>query len=139
MSYAKRTKVPVERSRGEIEKRLRDAGADGFGFASEGMREALYFRIGGRQVRISSKVPTFGLPHDKTVDEREHARRWRCFLLIIKAKLEAVASGISTIEREFLADIVMPDGATVGAWLQPQLEHVYATGKMPPLLPGHEP
>ena len=37
-------------------------------------------------------------------------QRWRALLLIIRAKLEAVASGITTLENEFLANIVLPDG-----------------------------
>ena len=59
-------------------------------------------------------------------------------MLIVKAKLEAIEAGISTIEREFLADVVMPNNQTVGQWLAPQIEQVYLSGKMPPLLPGAE-
>jgi hypothetical protein len=40
-------------------------------------------------------------------------------LLIIRAKLEAVESGITTLESEFLANILLPDGGTVGQWLSP--------------------
>ena len=63
-------------------------------------------------------------------------QRWRALVLIVKAKLEAIEAGISTLEREFLADIIMPNNQTVGQWLAPQIEQVYLTGKMPPLLPG---
>ena len=41
-----------------------------------------------------------------------------------------------TIKDKFLAQTVMPDGRTVSEWLRPQLEDAYASGKMPPLLPG---
>ncbi len=34
--------------------------------------------------------------------------------MIIRAKLETVEAGISTIEEQFLADIVAPHGSTVG-------------------------
>lgn len=61
--------------------------------------------------------------------------KWRALYLIIKAKLEAVESGISTIEREFFYDIVLPDGNTVGEFLSPQLDMVYESGNMPPMLP----
>ncbi len=54
---------------------------------------------------------------------------------VVKAKLEAVEAGISTLEREFLADIVLPSGQTFGAWAAPQLESAYANGRMPALLP----
>ena len=55
--------------------------------------------------------------------------------MIIKAKLEAVESGISTVEREFFYDVVLPDGKTIGEWMAPQLEEAYRTGSMPPMLP----
>ena len=65
--------------------------------------------------------------------------RWRALLLVIKAKLEAVTAGISTIETEFLANIVLPDNTTAGEWMLPQIDRAYRSGEMPPLLPaaGH--
>ena len=68
----------------------------------------------------------------------------RALLLVIKAKLEAVTAGISTIETEFLANIVLPDNTTAGEWMLPQIDRAYCTGEMPPLLPaaghtGHQP
>jgi hypothetical protein len=54
----------------------------------------------------------------------------------VRAKLEAVQSGITTLEREFLSDIVMPNNQTVSQWLAPQLDAAYQSGRMPPLLPG---
>ena len=63
-------------------------------------------------------------------------QRWRALLLVIKAKLEAVTAGISTIETEFLANIVLPDNSTAGEWMIPQIDQAYRTGEMPPLLPA---
>jgi len=63
-------------------------------------------------------------------------QRWRALLLVIKAKLEAVTAGISTIETEFLANIVLPDNTTAGEWMLPQIDRAYRTGEMPPLLPA---
>ena len=40
-------------------------------------------------------------------------QRWRALNLAIKAKLEAVESGIVTFDQEFLAHIVGPSGQTV--------------------------
>ena len=57
-------------------------------------------------------------------------------LLVIKVKLEAATAGISTIETEFLANIVLPDNTTAGEWMIPQIDHAYRTGEMPPLLPA---
>ena len=59
----------------------------------------------------------------------------RALYLIVKAKMEAVEAGISTVEREFLYDIVLPDGRTAGEWLAPQIEAAYNSGDMPALLP----
>ena len=56
--------------------------------------------------------------------------------LIIKAKLEATETGITSFEEEFLAYMVLPDNSTVGGVLLPQLERTYETGDMPPLLPA---
>lgn len=55
--------------------------------------------------------------------------RWRALVLVIKAKLEAVATGIVTFEEEFLAHVVLPSGDTVGRWVEPQLAEVYDRGR----------
>jgi hypothetical protein len=55
--------------------------------------------------------------------------------LVIKAKLEAVDSGITTFEDEFLAHIVMPDGQTVASHIKPGIAAAYESGTMTPLLP----
>jgi hypothetical protein len=60
---------------------------------------------------------------------------WRRLLLVVKAKLELVRDADSSIEREFLADILLPNGSTVHEELGPQLDDSYRTGSMPPLLP----
>lgn len=57
--------------------------------------------------------------------------------MIIKAKLEMVYSGDTTFEREFMADILLPDGTTVGEVMVPQLAASYADGAMPSLLPSN--
>lgn len=67
------------------------------------------------------------------VAQRER-EAWRRLLLVTKAKLEIVTDGCSTIEREFLADILLPDGGTVHERLAQQLEASYRDGAMPPLL-----
>jgi hypothetical protein len=62
--------------------------------------------------------------------------RWRQLYLLVKAKIEAVSIGLSTVEREFLADVYLPDGRTVGEALAPQLAEAYANGTFPRLLGG---
>lgn len=125
--YAQDTKVPVERSRTELEQLITKHGAHQIliGTDSEQGLALVQFRIADRNVKMRFEVS------QKPQDAR---RKWRQMLLITKAKLELVADGGSTIEREFLADVMLPNGATVGEALAPQLAGAYKSGKMPPLL-----
>jgi hypothetical protein len=129
VSYAARTSVPATQSRAEIEKLLQRYGADGFAYATQAGRTMIGFSVDGRSVRIELPMPEEGDPKR----EQEIRRRWRALVLVIKAKLEAVSSGISTIEREFLADVVIADGRTVHQALTPALEA--GRGRAPLLLP----
>jgi hypothetical protein len=152
--YAQGTEVPSDRSRAEIERMMLRFGADQFVSGWERDNRAMIgFRIHNRMVRIFLPMPD---RHDPLIaltatgrrrtasqieDEhaREERRRWRSLVLVIKAKLAAVEDGISTIEREFLADIVLPDGTTLGEWAAPQIDQAYATAEMPALMPGAKP
>lgn len=58
---------------------------------------------------------------------------------MIKAKLEAVESGISTFDTEFLGHLVLPNGQTVADAVVPRVVEAYETGAMPALLPEHSP
>ncbi|SDL79010.1 hypothetical protein SAMN05661010_02562 [Modicisalibacter muralis] len=148
--YAENTSVSSERSRAEIEQTLARYGADGFMYGWDGGTAVLAFQMHGRRIRFDLTMP------DRNSDEytltetgRERApaqaakaweqacrQRWRALALVIKAKLEAVESGITMFEEEFLAHIVLPGGNTVGNWMLPQVERSYQSGQMPPLLPG---
>jgi len=46
--------------------------------------------------------------------EQEWKRRWRAHVLLIKAKLEFIEGGDTTLEQEFLPYALMKDGRTVG-------------------------
>lgn len=45
--------------------------------------------------------------------EQTSRERWRAVVLLLKAKIELVRLGVSTIDREFLANMVLPSGRTV--------------------------
>jgi hypothetical protein len=60
--------------------------------------------------------------------------RWRSMLLLLKAKFEAIAMKVSDVEREFMADLVLPNGETVVVSLGKQIQAALAGGKMPQLL-----
>lgn len=155
--YAQDTTVPVERSQAEIAKLLADHGADAraVGVNDVSATAVIMFALGGRRVRVEVPVPTAealaaeGPPRGSrcwtaaqhkawttaTLTRRERAM-WRGLLLLLRAKLEAIEGGYSTVEREFLADVVLPGGATVGQLVERGVEAAYTTGQVPPLLPG---
>lgn len=149
--YAAGTDVSSDKSRSEIERTLRRYGADAFGYTWGRGAAQVAFSMAGRNIRFTLPLPdpdstqfthTPGRGIERTAAAREAAyeqavrQRWRALALVIKAKLEAVESGISTVEEEFLAHIALPDGRTVSDWLGPQLAAVYARDAMPALLAG---
>lgn len=146
MAYAASTSVPVERSRAEIERMLQKYGCTRFVSGWDGKTANVAFEAHDRRVRFSIPIPQLvdfatspkgqkRNPRDqKAAHEQEMRRRWRSIALVMKAKLEAVASGVSTFEEEFLAFILMPSNETVGEWLAPLIDNAYSNKKMPPLL-----
>ena len=150
MVYAQNTDVSSLRSRNHIERTLQRHGADGFWYVYEGNVVAVMFTIVERRVRFTLQMPDPAEfrytnqtpPRERSqkaqvdVYEQAHCQKWRALLLVIKAKLEAVESGISTVEAEFLANIVLPVNNTAGDWIIPQIGEAYRTGEMPPMLPA---
>ncbi len=135
--YAEGTAVPIEKSRLEIEALLRKHGAVGIATSWDKDRYALLFDLKKRRVRFDIPAPDPKTYRDTKRWEAEERRRWRALLLIVKAKLELVASGDADFEAEFLAHLVI-GGQTVAERLLPHLEEAAASGVLPPLLPsGH--
>jgi hypothetical protein len=147
--YAENTSVSSEKSRGEIESILARYGATAFAYGWQQQGAVISFEANNRRVRFMLPMPdrndrrfwfTSGRNIKRSPEqaqaEYEQALRqkWRALTLAIKAKLEAVASGITEFEDEFLAHIVMPNGQNLGAWIRPQIESAYQDNKMPPLL-----
>lgn len=145
--YAKNTNVSSELSKIEIEKILIKYGAENFAYATAVEKALIGFTMFGRQVK-------FILPLPKKEDYRytqtgrrrtensqyeawEQAcrQRWRALKLVIQAKLEAVECGISVFEDEFMSNIVLPGGETVGDFMRPQIERAYIAGSVPDMLP----
>lgn len=153
--YAQNTTVTVERSRAEIESTLTRYGAQQFmyGWNADGAMIAFVVEPNPgqkRQVRFVLPLPSRDerrFTHHsysariataaEKLWEQACRQRWRALALVVKAKLEAVESGIATFEDEFLAYIMLPDGRTVGGWVGPQLEAAYDPdrGIMPSALP----
>lgn len=93
---------------------------------------AISFRFKERRIRLDVPMPTEAEAGSKARHEAATRQRWRALLLVLKAKLEAVASGISTLEHEFLADIVTDSGQTVGDILVPRLTDAVRAGRLLP-------
>lgn len=141
MTYAVKTRVPAERTKAEIEALLRKHGADSF-FSGWGKDKAfIAFRMETRNVKFELPIPDDRSSYSSEDRRMQVIRsRWRALLLVVKAKLEAVESGITTFEEEFLAHIQLPDGQTVGQWMKPQIAEAYSSGQMPLMLgPGGRP
>ena len=130
--YAEDTKVPVQKSLADIETLVSRHGGDQFMSGWTEGHAQVAFRVEGRLLRFRIPLPK----PDSQGFEQERRRIWRSLLLCIKSKFEVVASGIEEFDEAFLANIVMSDGATFGEWAAPQIESMYQSGKMPPLLPG---
>ncbi len=157
MPFAEGTTVPVERSRAEIETLLRRYGADQFVSGWDAGMAMIGFHARERTVRFILPIPSrtekrfthatrrltgrLTREYPRTPEdalrqwEGECRRRWRSLALTIKAKLEAVETGIALFEQEFLANILMPDGRTVGEHVTPMIARAYTTGETPKLLP----
>lgn len=150
MAYAEKTSVSIAKTKADIEELIQKAGAGQFVSGYKENMAVIGFSVDNRQIRFVLPLPDkedkkfWYTPERRNKRTKEQAyaaweqacrAKWRALYLIIKAKLEAVESGISTIEREFFYDIVLPDGNTVGEFLSPQLDMVYESGNMPPMLP----
>ena len=123
--YASRTRVPIEKSRMEIERLVKRYRATGFVSGWQGSTARIEFLCQSRHVRFTVNVP----------EQQQAARqKWRTLVLLVKAKLEAVDAKIATFEEAFVGDIVMPDGRTVWESTREPIGLAYADRKPVALL-----
>lgn len=157
--YAKDTSVPVSRSESQLKELLRRYGADAIMTYEERSARiaAVAFRVRGRNVRLTLPLPDPAakeLTHRRTPNgflrprpkaealarwEQACRSRWRLLVLLVQAKLEAIEAQVSTFEREFLADIMLPSGETFSeAVAQGKADQLLgpADGSVPLLLGG---
>lgn len=150
--FAAQTSVSSEKSRAEIEQILSRYGANRFMYGWHDESAVIAFEMSHRQIRFVLPLPSRNgkeFTHTPTgkvrksqadvekVYDQAVRQKWRALALVIKAKLEAVESGITIFEDEFMAHVVLPNGQTTGEWARPQIQSAYDTGKMPPLLPDY--
>ncbi|HZV56134.1 MAG TPA: hypothetical protein VFF89_00535 [Sphingobium sp.] len=120
MAYAETTKVPLEQSIAEIIGMLRRAGAEQLGQFHDRDRFVIMFTLGDRQMKFTVPlVMNYEGPekggNGRKIDqaawlEQRNRQKGRALMLVIKAKLESVESGVETFEQAFLANIVTVGG-----------------------------
>lgn len=148
--FAEGTHSTVDASMGELRALLRRYKAGAIAMYDDEKTIRLAFKMQERQVRFDVPLPDRSQQFKVAVNqfksemkpltdsqyEQECRRRWRALVLVVKAKLESVESGIETFDEAFTSQLLLPSGQTVGQWLTPQIQKVYASNAMPPMLPG---
>lgn len=151
--YAEGTVVPIEKSVTEVRKLLGANGATHYAYGSTPEGEIVQFAIDGHFYRFSVEPVTpaslraaFMAEHENEWNARTRAdrinwaqraeaegrRRWRARVLWLKSLLEFME--VVPLTQSMLSNLVLPDGRTFGGWAGPQIEAMYETGGMPPLL-----
>jgi hypothetical protein len=142
MAYAETTSVPFERSVMEIITMIRRAGAEQIGQMEDRTYFAVQFTLDARMIRFRVPFPTIEdmptrngrnqmLTAAQRAERLNQAKRQkgRALMLVIKAKLESVESGVETIEQAFLANVVMSNGQTVYDRIREPIAIEYDTGR----------
>lgn len=150
MAYAETTTVPFEKSIAEIIGLVRKHGAEQIGQMELPDNYVIGFRLADRMVRFTLPFPTLeqmpkrdgrnsALTDSQRMGRLDQAKRQRgrALMLVIKAKLESVESGIETIEEAFLANIVGADSRTVYERIKGPLALEYEQGRAVGLLPDY--
>ncbi len=143
------TTVSADRSKAEVREILLRYGATQFGIMEENGRAIVMFQVQGRLVRLEVPLPDrtdsamtkagkylrAGTAAALSFHDQEERRLWRATRAWIFGQVEAIESGIRTLEEVFLADILLPSGERFADWAAPQLERTVQAGEMPALLP----
>jgi hypothetical protein len=147
-TYANKTEVSSDRSRQEIERTLARWGADSFAYMTSRGHAQVAFEYDRKRIRFVlplpdrlsaefARTPT-GRPRARAAADEAYEQavrqKWRALSLVVKAKLEAVESGISTFEQEFYANLVLPNGQTVFEATMPQIARAIDAGDRGPLM-----
>jgi hypothetical protein len=121
--YAASTKIDSHKSRAELGGLLERYGASDFVILEDEANATLRFALYGRYVQYVLPLPELdnpsfthtpsgrprAFPGQERAYEQAVRQQWRRAVLVMKGKLEAVESGLSTFEREFTGAIVEED------------------------------
>lgn len=141
MAFAETTTVAFEKSIAEIIGLVRKAGAIQIGQMEGEDSFTVAFKLKERLIKFTlplpgmSAVPKLNGRHQTLSAAQRQERldqlrrsKARALLLVIKAKLESVESGIETVEEAFLANVVMSDGQTVYERIEAPVRLEYESG-----------
>jgi hypothetical protein len=108
-------------------------GVTEFGVFDSEASAGVAFTFKGFRIKIALPLPSpdefrrnstgamMGAVQAKEVYQRVIRQRWRALVLVVTAKLEAVESGIETVEQAFMPYLVMSNGQTMGEMVMPQI------------------
>lgn len=136
--YALGTRTSIESSLKEISNLVERFNGDGFWQGREGNVYQAGFKKDGRVYRLTVPRPERGGKF-QTEDQvqNEYKRRWRCLVLYAKSSMVAVEEQLTTTEAAFMQYLMLPDGRTVGETAPENIDEMYKTGQVRPLmLPG---
>lgn len=148
--YAARTATTKAATTAELEKILAKYGCTSFISGTHEGQATIAFQVSGLNILMRIPLPDVndkkfthtptGRARDRDGVHAEHQTAiratWRALLILVKAKLVGIDQGVTTIEQEFLPHILLPNGQTFSDHVIPQIRTAYATGQIPPLLPG---
>lgn len=149
------TDVHPDTTRIQIDKMLREYGVSGIRWETDfdlnkvSLEFGIETEIKGVRKRIGIKIepPTFGA-NRKTWDPKQGkhiyviapnwAQSFRLLFYWLKTKLEAVAYGLNSVEKEFLSQVVMTLPSGVTTTLGEVAQEAIAGGRLQLMLPSGE-
>ena len=132
--YAKKTTVPVARSKQNIEELLESYGIEESFSGRSPRGDGIGWKYKGKVYKMSVPVPSKDDKTDKQY-EQEMRQRWRILYMSMKMKFEEIDAGVISFEDQFLAQMSLPDGSTVADFMRlpENLKRIERT-QMPKLL-----
>lgn len=128
--YAEKTKVPISKSKQQIEKLLIDWGVKEYFFGSSPRGDGIGFKYKDKAYKIS-------VPIKADHSERQKCQMWRILYMSLKMKLEEIDAGLIGFEDQFLSMMALPDGTTVADFMRlPENLQLLQEAKMPKMLTG---
>lgn len=136
-NYIRGASMSCAATQTEIRDLLLGAGAYAFQCSSDDGQARVAFRSGGHQFQMAVTVSTGRAAATRRAQETETAhvasqnalrQGWRQLSALIRAKVEAVASGIVSFDEEFLAYMLLPGRGSVFRATAPAIAAAYAVG-----------